>query len=407
MKPAHELAGELARYERILVAVDSSPDSETATAEVVRVAALLGAEVTGLHAYAARLHDQRFRQMEGVLPPQFQQEDELDRQRGVHDKLITRGLGLISDSYLDQTERACEEAGVPFRRLGAEGKNYRVILDQAAGAEHDLLVLGFQGLGAVRSSVPGSVCVRVARQTSIDTLIVKSGARPLGSGPIVVGVDGSERSFGAVVTASALARCLEVPVHLVAVYDPHFHTVAFDRIGEVISEAAGKVFKLKEQEKLHGEIIDSGLAQIYQTHLDVAHEVARSAGSEPQSVLLAGKPYDALLRYLDEVEASLVVVGKLGIHADDGLDIGGNTEQLLCLSSTHMLIGCREHTPDVELVAEQTLSWTEEAETRLERVPASFRNMVRKAIGAWALERGHAVVTVSVVEQAKSELLPR
>jgi len=397
--------GAPAPYRRILVAVDSSPDCEAATAQAVEIARRSDARIAGLHVYAAKLHDRRFRQMEGVLPPEFQKEDELDRQRTVHDELITRGLGLISDSYLDQTENACKAAGVPLERLGAEGKNYRVILDHLEEGTHDLLVMGFQGLGAVRSDAPGSVCLRVARQTPTDTLVVRKEAPPIGSGPIVVAVDGSEQSYGAVLTGIELAGRHDVPVHVVAVYDPHFHTVAFNRIGEVINEAAGQVFRLKDQEKLHGEIIDTGLAEIYQGHLEIAKGLAEEAESEITIELLQGKPYEAILAYLERTRASLLIVGKVGIHADDGLDIGGNTEQLLHFSKTPILIGCRRKSPPEAMIAQQTLTFTEEADAALSAVPQAVLPMVRKAIVGWALKRGHTVVTASIVQEATGELL--
>ncbi|NOY89993.1 MAG: universal stress protein [Deltaproteobacteria bacterium] len=395
----------LARFERILVAVDSSPDSEAATLEAVELARRARARVAGLHVYAAKLHDLRFRQMEGVLPPELQKEDELEKQRTIHDKLITRGLGMISDSYLDQTERACDGVGVAFERVGAEGKNYRVILEHLDASTEDLLVMGFHGLGAGRADVPGTVCARVARKTSTDILVVREGARRLGDGPIVVGVDGSDESFGAVLTGVELGRLYGAPVQLVAVYDPDFHSVAFRRIGEVISERGARVFRLQDQEKLHTDIIDTGLANIYQSHLEVAARIALGAGLEVSTELLAGKPYEAILAYLEESCASLVIVGKVGVHADAGLDIGGNAERLLQLSKTPVLLSCRSHAPPQEIVAEQTLSFTEEADAALARVPAPVAPMVRKAIVGWALERGHAVVTATIVAEATQELL--
>lgn len=45
--------------------------------------------ITGIHAYAAKLHDRRFRQMEGGLPEGYREERELEHQREVHDELIT------------------------------------------------------------------------------------------------------------------------------------------------------------------------------------------------------------------------------------------------------------------------------------------------------------------------------
>ena len=136
-------------FHELLVAVDCSDHSNAATDRAVALARKWNAKLTGLHAYAAKLHDNRFKQMEGGLPEQYRVEEELEHQRDVHDDLITRGLELISDSYLDQTALACEREGVAFERLGHEGRNYSVILDEARRGPYDLLVLGAQGLGAV------------------------------------------------------------------------------------------------------------------------------------------------------------------------------------------------------------------------------------------------------------------
>ena len=116
-------------YRQLLLAVDSSDHSNRAATEAVALAGLTGGEVTGSHVYAAKMHDLRFRQMEGGLPEQFQQEQELERQRDVHDSLITRGLSIITDSYLDQTERTCASRDIPFRRRSLEGKNYRALVE--------------------------------------------------------------------------------------------------------------------------------------------------------------------------------------------------------------------------------------------------------------------------------------
>ena len=71
-------------------------------------------------------------------------------------------------------------------------------------------------------------------------------------------------------TGLALGKALNKPVEAIAAFDPYFHYAAFHSISGVLNEEAGKVFRFKEQEKLHEEIIDSGLAKIYQSHLDIS-----------------------------------------------------------------------------------------------------------------------------------------
>ena len=326
--PAPSLDARLHR--RILLALDSSDHANTATEIAANLAGLVeGAVITGSHVYAAKLHDMRFRQMEGGLPEQFRQEQELERQRDVHDDLITRGLSIITDSYLDRAEAECGRLGIAFSRSSLEGKNYRELVREANSGAHDLLIMGALGLGAIQGSRLGTVCKRVARRSAIDTLVIKEPGRSLKDGPIVVAVDGSAKSYGGLLTALALATRWQVPVKVVAAFDPYYHYVAFNRIAGVLSEEAGKVFKFKEQEKLHEEIIDSGLARIYDGHLAVARSIAQDFGIEIETELLDGKPHDAIEKYVRKVQPTLLIVGKLGIHADDELDIGGNSEHLL------------------------------------------------------------------------------
>jgi len=391
---------------RILVALDASDHAGRALEEAARLAATADGTVTGIHAYAAKLHDNRFRQMEGGLPERYRKEQEMEHQRDVHDSLITRGLGIISDSYHDSAAPICEEAGVAYRRLSPEGKNYRRIVEAAASGDHDVLVLGALGLGAVPAATVGTVCERVIRRSPIDALVIRDPGRALGDGPLVVALDGSQRSFGALKTALDLGRRLGAPVHAVAAYDPYFHYVAFNKIAGVLSEEAGQTFRFKEQETLHEEIIDSGIAKIYQQHLEIGRALAEEEGIELVCELLDGKPYQAIARYLEKVGASLLLVGKTGVHADPELDIGGNAENLLRMAPCHIWLGQATYTPPLEAVARETITWTEEAEGKMTRVPETARNMVRMAILRFAQESGHTVVTSAIIDEATKRFCP-
>src|SRR3990167_1835315 len=394
-------------HQRILVALDSSDHANAAMESAAELARLVDNPViTGAHVYAAKLHDLRFRQMEGGLPEQFREEQELERQRDVHDDLITRGLSIITDSYLDQAADKCDQLGLNFKRCSLEGKNYRELTREANSGAYDLLVMGVMGLGAIQGSRLGTVSKRVARRAAIDTLIVKETDRSIREGTIVVAVDGSAKAYGGLLTALALAKHWQVPVKVIAAFDPYYHYVAFNRIAGVLSEEACKVFKFKEQEKLHEEIIDSGLAKIYDGHLAVARAIAEDFGIAIETELLDGKPHDAIEKYVRKIKPSLLVVGKLGIHADDELDIGGNSEQLLENVDCAILLSMREHQPKIDVVSQVTTSWTHEAESRMERVPSFVRNMARMAIMRYAQEHGHTVITRNIVDEGTAQLMP-
>src|SRR5262250_3521788 len=170
-------------FKKIYVPVDNSEYSNRAIETALALAQPWNATIVGSHVYAAKMHDYRFKQMEYTLPEEYQDETELARQRKIHDSLITMGLQLISDSYLDVLETRCQEAELAYERKTFDGKHYKVMVDD----------------------------------------IVQSD------------------------------------------YDPFLHYVAFNGIVSVLSEQASKVFRFKEQEQLHEEIIDTGLAKIYQS----------------------------------------------------------------------------------------------------------------------------------------------
>lgn len=391
---------------RILVALDASEHANKALDEAIRLAKSADGAITGIHAYAALLHDRRFKMMEGGLPERYLEEQEMGYQRKVHDDLITRGLNIISDSYHDAGKAACDGAGVTFKRLSPEGKNYAKVVEAARSGDYDVLALGALGLGAVPGSLIGTVAERVVRRSPIDTFVVRDPKKAVGDGPIVVGVDGSPRSYGALMTALDLAARTQTEVHAVAAYDPYYHYVAFNKIAGVLSEEAGKVFRFKEQEQLHEELIDDGIAKIYQSHLEVAETLAEGLGVKISTRLLDGKPYKAILGYLEEVGASLLVVGKTGVHADDELDIGGNAENLLRLAPCHLWLTQTVYTPPLDIVAEETVSWSVEAEKKISRAPEFVRDMARRMVLRHTQKLGHTFVTSDIVDQVMGKAMP-
>src|SRR3989304_3460534 len=181
---ARPVAGSVA-YKSIYIPFDNSAHALRAVDLGIAIARRTGVRVTGSHVYAAGLHDRRFRQMESGLPDQYLKEDKLVEQREIHDDLITRGLTIISDSYLDVFGEKCRAAGVVGERVLLDGKNWQQLVRDIERSSHDLVVMGALGLGAVEGSVLGSVCERVARRIHRDLLVVKS-LEPNGSEAIVV-----------------------------------------------------------------------------------------------------------------------------------------------------------------------------------------------------------------------------
>jgi nucleotide-binding universal stress UspA family protein len=398
-------------YQRIYVPVDNSEYSDRAIHCGVDLARAFGARLTGSHVYAASMHDYRFRQMEYTLPEEYLDEVELERQRKIHDSLITMGLKLISDSYLEQMAKRCKDANLEFTPRMMDGKHHVEILRDLKDSDHDLVVLGALGLGRVRDSVLGSVCERVTRAADRDVWVVKrvpEGDAATERDTILVGIDGSPQSFGALRTGITLARKLGKKLEVIAVYDPYLHYKVFNGIVNVLTEKAAKVFRFEEQNQLHEEIIDTGLAQIYQSHLEIAGTMAGDAGIEVKKTLLDGKAYQKILDHVRKSEPHVLILGRIGVHSDPGdTGLGSNAENLLRLAPCDVLLTTRVEVPSLDVKAEESVRWTPEAEERMKRVPPQVRGVARTGILRIALEKGHSVVTNAVIDEAMDRFMPK
>ncbi|CAM2064319.1 Universal stress protein [Sulfidibacter corallicola] len=394
----------------IYVPVDNSDFSNRAVEIAVNLGAKTGAKLTGSHVYAASMHDYRFKQMEYTLPEEYLQEQELERQRKIHDSLITMGLELISDSYLDQMEAACRDRELPFERKMMDGKHYTEIIKDIEASDYDLTIIGAQGIGKVKDSQLGSVCAQVTRAVNRDMWVVKEfrTKKLAHRDTILVAIDGSPLSFGGLVTAFELARTLDKKVELISVYDPYLHYSVFNGIVGVLSQKAKKVFRFEEQNQLHEEIIDTGLAQIYQSHLNVAESIAENHGVPVTKTLLDGKAFQKILDHVRKTEPYLLMLGRLGVHSESGTPgLGNVTDNLLRLCPCDVYLCSRVEVPKLDQKAEESIVWTPEAKERMNRVPSFVRGIARTGILRMALEQGHSVITSDLITEAMERYMPK
>jgi len=395
-------------FRKIYVPVDNSDYSNRAIDVAVELGKAFGAALVGSHIYAARLHDYRFKQMEYTLPDEYKDETELERQRKIHDSLIAMGLQLISDSYLEVMAKKAAASGLPFEPRMMDGKHYKALIEDVRTGDCDLVVMGALGLGAVKDSQLGSVTERFVRRVAVDTLVVRS-LDPLEAreGAILVGLDGSPQSFRGLMLGIGLARALGRPLHAVAVYDPYLHYAMFNGIVGVLTEKASKVFRFQEQEQLHEEIIDTGLAKIYQSHLEIGRKLALEQGVDMAITLLDGKCFEKILQFCRKEHPWLLVLGRVGVHSDENeSDLGSNTENLLRLAPCNVLLTGGKFYPPLDAKAEEIISWTAEAKARMKRVPEQVAGVARTALLRYAIEQGHTVITSKVIDEAMAIFMP-
>jgi rubrerythrin len=62
--------------------------------------------------------------------------------------------------------------------------------------------------------------------------------------------------------------------------------------------------------------------------------------------------------------------------------------------------------PSLEMKADEAVNWTEEAEARLENIPPVVRGVAKMSILRHAIERGHTVITSSIIDDCLKSVMP-
>src|SRR5256886_15162586 len=135
-------------FKSILVAWDGSEHAKRALAEAVDLARTQDGRLT-LLTVAAPLHV-----WPGYVPP-ISEADLVD----AAEQTLAEGEALVPE-------------GIPVSGRTAAGHPGTELLKRAAAADHDLIVMGSRGRGAVRSAVLGSTSHFVLNQATVPVLII-------------------------------------------------------------------------------------------------------------------------------------------------------------------------------------------------------------------------------------------
>ena len=360
----------------------------------------------GCHVYGARMHRKRFEQMEPGLPDRYQEETELTRLRGAHEDLITDGMQIISDAYLAPMNQLANQKKIAFEGVTPEGRNYLEILKVAKERQADLVVIGAHGHGHVPESILGSTAERILSHCWYSDVLLMKQAWNVKRKPILVGVDGSQNSFAALLRAISIARVTGSKVKVVAVYDPYLHSGVFTNIAGVLSPEKQEKFNFTAQEQLHDEIIDDGLEQLYRNNLDQGVQLVKDTGVEIESEVLSGKVFPQIHHHASNIESSLVVLGRWGLHKEAPSLVGSNSLNLARICTTNLLI-VAEPTQEINLPSLEALpklEWSDGALLILDRIPAFARAMAKSSIERRARTLGVTVIDESLVHDISGKM---
>jgi len=309
-------------YKTIYVPLDNSDHSNAAMHMTLALGEAFNSKMVGSHVYAAKLHDVRFKQMEFTLPEEYKEDTELEKQRKIHDALIARGLELISDCYLDVMGELSKEKGLEFEGKRMDGRNFEELVLDIEDSNYDLVVMGALGQGAVKQSKAGSVCERVLRRTAVDTLVIRDleTAGCSGDGNVLIALDGSLWSWGALRSACYFAEQTNRSIEILAVHSG-----------------------------------DDTSKELLEAHLALAKRMAEERDLRVQTTFIEGNPVVDIERHVDSTNPWLLILGRYGVDADiDAPDLGSAVEHLVRHASSNVLVVAQTSLPEDSVAHEVT-----------------------------------------------------
>lgn len=275
----------------VVVGVDGSAASTGAVAYAANTAATRGIPLVLVTTYT--MPAAMF--AEGMIPP-----------RPVYDELEKECLPIIERARASALKVAPD---IEVSHAIVEGNPSQVLIDYTRKAK--LIVLGSRGLGGIRGMVLGSVSASVASHAFCPVVVTREDTDDLDrTGPVVVGIDGSEVSAKA--TEWAFAEASARNTTLIAVHtwmDPQVQAAA---AGIALTEEDWK--QLEDQQL---ETLSERLAGFSDRYPDV--NVERFVTRDRAVRALVEKAQDA----------QIVVVGSHGRGGFTGMVLGSTSRALL------------------------------------------------------------------------------
>lgn len=273
-------------YRHLLVPLDGSTTAESALPASASLADAFGASVTLFHVIESR-------------PPD-----------AIHGE---RHLGNPEEAhaYLDEVARQNFGADLHVeKRVGrlAEPDVASAILDAAADADADLIVLCTHGRGALRHRFFGSIAQRIVSRGAVPVLLVPPasgpGARAFSCRRLLVPLDGSPAHEAGLREALQLARACEASLHVLVVV-PTLATLQGEpaATGLLLPRTTRAVLELAEGSA--EEYLRRQLDRLEGSGVEVTAEVAR------------GEATGTIVETAKRVGADLIV---LGSHGRGGMD---------------------------------------------------------------------------------------
>lgn len=260
-------------------------------------------------ALAAQRENRPLRVVSVVEPPILQYGAAIAMAQAYTDaaKAFAEGALDIARDLIDEVAPGAETTAEVI-----EGRPALVLRELSSRAH--TMVLGRRGLGGVTGLLLGSVSTDVAAHADCPVVVVPE--NPRGSGPVVVGVDGSPVSSAAIAAAFAQASFLQAPLIAVHTYGGNAGAAYFDRLHAERQQLTDEAH----------EALGSQLAGALEDYPDVAVTTVVTTESAAHQVLESA------------AEAQLIVMGSRGRGGFRGLLLGSTSQAVLQVAPCPVMI---------------------------------------------------------------------
>ncbi|MHB1336639.1 MAG: universal stress protein [Candidatus Humimicrobiaceae bacterium] len=388
----------------ILVGLDGSKYDEFTENRSLEIAETFSSKIYGFHSYQAIMHRTRFENMEPTLPDNYQNEDKLNYLRDKHEDLINLGMEKISLGYLKNLKEKAAKKELEYYPIVQEGRNYIKLIEEGRKNLYDLLIIGSSGMG---SEPLGSIAEKTIWLLKNQNLLITKTDQKYSNNSFLVCIDGSKYSGNAVHVASDFAKKFNANLFIVTVYDVNLHKPVFCKVKNSLTSEEQKSFKFTDQEKLHDDIIDKGLEEIYKSYLDDALELAKvNYDIEAKGVLLTGKAENEIVSWTKNNYPQAVFIGRFGRHREEVSPIGSTASYLSRNLNCDLFIVNENLDYQGDLKREAIeITWDYESEEELKKAPSFIRPMIKKMVERYAFKKGVNHISKNIFIEAKKKIM--
>jgi len=281
----------MARYRKILVAVDGSESSRNALLQAFRLAVDEKCWIT----------------VTSVIPS-YAGELDLTGVRDVH-----ASLAKPCEDALTEAQQLAENERALIKTVCEEGEVYERIVDLADAENADIIVMGRRGRGRIERSLIGSVTARVIGHTQRDVFVVPDG-NMLGWKKILFATDGSKFSARAAEKAVSFAKSYGGELVVLSVVD-----VPAEFYAEAPKAVEDLVRKAKE-------------------YTATVRDMAAAAGVKAESFVGEAEAFEAVIKLAKEQAVDVIVVGSHGRTGLRRLLMGSVTEKVIGYAPCPVLV---------------------------------------------------------------------